>query len=296
MRFQMKMILAILILLTSYLAFSGVEKESSSVLEIERKVMEKGQKYGKENVLVVFDIDNTLMAMPQDFGADQWWGWQSENCMVKKAPDYCVANDFDNLLDIQGQIFSMSSMIPAQKETPRVIRHLQKRGYKVILLTSRGPDFRNATERALKMNDFSFVDSAIGPKYGYAGLFKPYSLDTPSKSGLTKTDLEVSGKKSPRLASYMNGVFMTSGMNKGIMLKTLLHKTGSNFKAIIFADDHIKHTKRMQQILGNSKDIDLVTYRYGAIDEQVAKFKKSDKSEVNNAWKEFNEARTMSFK
>jgi hypothetical protein len=292
----MKMILVILILLTSYLAFSGVEKESSSVLEIERKIMEKGQKYGPKNVLVVFDIDNTLMAMPQNFGADQWWGWQSGNCLVKKAPDFCVTNDFNTLLDIQGQIFSMSNMHPAQKETPRVMRHLQKRGYKVILLTSRGPAFRNATERALKMNGFNFVDSAIGPKFGYAGLYKPYSLDNPKKSGLTKSDLEVSGNKSSREASYMNGVFMTSGMNKGIMLKTLLHKTGSNFKAIIFADDHIKHTKRMQQILGNSKDIDLVTYRYGAIDEMVSKFKKSDKSEVNKAWKEFNEARTLSFK
>ncbi len=292
----MRMVLFILILLSSYLAFSGEQKETNSILEIERKVMEMGNKYGKDNVLVVFDIDNTLMAMPQDFGADQWWGWQSENCIKKKAPDFCVTNDFNQLLDIQGQIFAMSNMIPAQKETPRVVRHLQKRGYKVILLTSRGPGFRNATQRALQMNDFNFVDSAIGPKYGYAGVYKPYSLENPSKNGLTKNDLEVSGNKSPLYASYMNGVFMTSGMNKGIMLKTLLHKTGSNFKAIVFADDHVKHTKRMQQILGNTKEIDLVTYRYGAIDDQVNSFKKSDKKEVNKAWKEFNEARTMSFK
>jgi hypothetical protein len=79
------------------------------------------------------------------------------------------------------------------------------------------------------------------------------------------------GYKKPRPVSYMNGVFMTAGLNKGIMLKTLLYKTKSKFKAIIFADDHIKHTKRMQQILGD--DVDLTTYRYSKIDPQVEAFK-----------------------
>ena len=277
-------------------AFAGSAKESNSILEIERKVLEKGRKYGKKNVLVVFDIDNTLMAMSQNFGADQWWGWQSSNCMKKKAPSFCVTNKFNELLDIQGQIFALSNMIPSEKETPRVIRSLQKKGYKVILLTSRGPAFRNATQRALKMNKFNFVDSAIGPKNGYPGTYKPYTLKKPEKFGLTKEDMKKSGNKKSRIASYMNGLFMTSGMNKGIMLKSLLHNTGTKFKSIIFADDHIRHTKRMQQILGSDKEIDLVTYRYGAIDKIVKKVKMSDKKDAIQAWKNFKKMRSGSFK
>ena len=33
---------------------------------------------GKENVLVIFDIDNTILAMEQDLGSDQWYDWQKE--------------------------------------------------------------------------------------------------------------------------------------------------------------------------------------------------------------------------
>jgi hypothetical protein len=74
---------------------------------------------------------------------------------------------------------------------------------------------------------------------------------------------------------------MTAGLNKGIMLKTLLNKTKSSFKAIVFADDHIKHTKRMHQIMGQVKGVELVTYRYSKIDSEVKAFNKSDKRRVN---------------
>lgn len=284
----MRQIFAFAVLLLSFNLFAGDALETNSVKEIEKKVLEKGKKYGVENVLVVFDIDNTLMAMSQDFGSDQWWGWQSKNCIKKNAPDFCVTNNFGELLDIQGRIFAMSNMIPSEPETPAVVKNLQKKGYKFILLTSRGPAFRNATERALKMNKFDFNDSAIGPKGGFASSWKPYTLKTYKKAGLTKADMEASGNKKARSASYMNGLFMTSGMNKGIMLKTLMAKTNTKFKAVVFADDHIRHTKSMQAIVGKMKGVDVTTYRYGAIDKTVKAFKASDKKEAKAAWKAMN--------
>lgn len=292
----MKQLLLLFVVLSSFNLFAGEANSTNSVKEIEKKVLEMGKKYGVKNVLVVFDIDNTLMAMPQNFGSDQWFGWQSSNCMKKKAPEYCVTNSFDDLLDVQGQIFSVSNMIPSEKETPSVVKNLQKKGYKFILLTSRGPVFRNATERALKMNGFRFNESAIGPKGGYPSTFTPYTIKGFKKYGLTKSDMEKMGNKSPRPVSYMNGVFMTSGLNKGIMLKTILHKTNSKFKAIIFADDHEKHTKRMQQILGNTKGLDLTTYRYGAIDKTVKAFHAGDKKESIKAWNEFSKMKKSIFK
>jgi hypothetical protein len=94
----------------------------------------------------------------------------------------------------------------------------------------------------------------------------------------------------------MNGVFMTSGLNKGIMLKSLLAKTKTKFKAIIFADDHKKHTVRMQAILGDTKGIDLTTYRYGAIDKTVKAFHASKKKESKAAWKSLNKLNGSVFK
>jgi len=292
----MKQLVFLIIAIFSFNLIAGDAKTTNSVKEIEKKVLEMGKKYGVENVLVVFDIDNTLMAMPQNFGSDQWFGWQSENCMKKKAPNFCVTNKFDDLLDIQGQIFAVSNMIPSEKETPAVVKNLQKKGYKFILLTSRGPVFRNATERALKMNGFRFNESAIGPKGGYPSTYTPYTKKDYKKFGLTKADMDKMGNKSPRPVSFMNGVFMTSGLNKGIMLKTILAKTKSKFKAIVFADDHEKHTKRMQQILGETKGLNLTTFRYGAIDKNVKAFKDGDKSESIKAWNSFSIMKKTVFK
>lgn len=283
---KMKNYLSLFFLMIFSVGAIGSEAlETDSFRTIEKKVLAQGKKYGIKNVLAVFDIDNTVLAMAQNFGSDQWFGWQYDNCIGKKqTPDFCISNDFSKLLDVQGQIFALSNMHPTEQATVSVIKNLQKKGFKVILLTSRGPDFRNSTEKALANNGLRFVRSAIGPKKGYAGTYTPYSLKNFKNFGLTKNDLQKMGNKPPRPVSYMNGIFMTSGLNKGIMLKTLLAKTNSNFKAIIFADDHLRHTKRMQSIMGAVKGVDVTTYRYSKIDSEVKAFKASDKKEVISAW------------
>lgn len=288
----MKMLLIFIILLNYVIAG---EFETDSYLTIKNKVIEKVKKYGAKNTLLVLDIDNTTLQMSQNFGSDQWWNWQSGNCIGKeKAPDFCVTTSFAELLDIQGQIFALSNMKPTELATVKTIKEIQIMGVKVILLTSRGPDFRNATERALKNNNLSFNDSAIGPKGGYGSTYIPYTLENHRRYGLTKKEMKDMGNKKARPVSYMNGVFMTAGLNKGIMLKSLLHKTKSKFKAIIFADDHIKHTKRMQMIMAD--DTDLTTYRYSKIDPQVEAFKKSQKQDAINAWNSFKSATGKVFK
>ncbi len=293
----MKHLILSMLLIFSISSFAGEDLETDSFKTIEAKALAKGKKYGVKNVLVVLDIDNTVLTMPQNFGSDQWFGWQSKNCMVKKnAPKFCVSNSFGELLDIQGQIFAISNMRPSDSATVTVIKNLQKKGYKVILLTSRGPSFRDATERALKNNGLHFVHSAIGPKKGYAGTYTPYTLKGYKKAGLTKSDMTKMGNKKARPVSFMNGVFMTAGLNKGIMLKTILNKTRSKFKAIVFADDHIKHTKRMQAIMGKTKGIDLTTYRYSKIDPVVKAFHSSDKAPAIKAWKMLKEVTSEIYK
>jgi hypothetical protein len=284
--------IALLLTIVSFSLYAQTALDSNSFLEIEKTVLEKGKKYGKDQVLVVLDIDNTVLQMNGNFGSDQWWNWQSKGLNVKKC-DYCVAKNFGELLDIQGQIFAMAEMSPTEKVTPKVVQRLQNSGYKVILLTSRGPDFRNATMRALKRNDYNMTRSAIGPKGGYASTYLPYTLSNLKQFGLNTEDAKISSLKKARKVSFQDGVFMTAGLNKGIMLKTLLHKTGTNFKAIIFADDHKKHTVRVQQILGRDKNIDVTTFRYGAIDGTVKKFWDGNKKDSKKAWAKFNQVRQL---
>lgn len=274
-------------LLLSFLLCLNVfaqELETNSYLTIEKKANEYAKEFNPKDVLIVLDIDNTVLTMPQDLGSDQWFNWQYSNCVKSdKKPSFCVAKNMGELLDINGKLFSLSKMVPTTKNTVEVIKRLQKKNFKVILLTSRGHAFRSATEKVMQENNLNFIDSAIGPKGGYPGTFTPYDVKNLKKYGLTKSDAtKAKLKKQGRPISFENGIMMTAGLNKGIMLKTILHKTGYNPKAVIFADDHKRHTKKMNQIHANSS-FKLTTYRFGAIDKNVTRFKKSDKKEVIKA-------------
>lgn len=261
--------------------------ETNKMSEVFKTIDQKIQKYGSEEVLVVFDIDNTILTMNNMLGSDQWFSWQEGMFWGKdpKCKTYCVSDSFDGMLEIQGQLFAVAPMVPTEKELPTMIKTLQDKGVKVILLTSRGKEFRNSTELQLSKNGYNLSSSAIGGA-GFAGFYLPYDESKLTESGLSEYDREVAKLKKAREVSYMNGVYMTAGQHKGAMLKTLLHKTGTRFKAIIFADDHEKHTIRMSDTFKN-ENIDLTTFRYSKIDPVVENFKKSNKKEVHNQWLKF---------
>lgn len=280
----MKNLLVLLLLAPAFL-LAGQALETNSFKDIEAKALELGKKHGNDNVLVVLDIDNTILTMPQELGSDQWFTWQYDNCIKKASKgNFCTTNKMGELLDLQGKLFSLSNMVPTEEVAPKIVKSLQTKGFKVMLLTSRGPGFRDATERELKRNGYSMKKNAIGPIGGYPGTYLPYEMKSLNRSGITKEEATVAKLRKARKISFMNGVMMTAGLNKGIMLKTILTKTNTKFKGIVFADDHIKHTKRMQAIMGNKEGVDLITFRYGKIDSSVKAFKASDKKKVIKAY------------
>lgn len=285
-----------LLVLIVQITFAGEALETDSFDVVEQRVLQEVKEHGKKNVLVVFDIDNTILTMPQDLGSDQWFNWQYESCIkdTKQKPE-CVTYDMNSLIEIQGQLFAISNMVTPEPTTAKVVKRLQDLGLNVILLTSRGLEFRYSTERVLKMNNMWFASSAIGPMEGFAAPYLPYQLNKLAYYGLNQKDKETARLGNPRPVTYHNGIYMTAGQNKGIMLKTLLHKTGTKFKSIVFVDDHLKHTTRMQEILGKGK-LDLVTFRYSKMDPQVNKFNQSDKKHVVKGWNVLREATTTVLK
>jgi hypothetical protein len=137
--------------------------------------------YGGDRVLVVLEIDNTLLAVEQDSGCPE------------------------------------SALEPSQADAAQQVRRMQNAGLKVIVMTSRGPGCRMQTLRELSRNDFSFQASAWPPQSGYPEPFLP------------------AGGVHPVI--YQDGVFLTAGQNKGLMLKALLEKTvDSNPTLIVMVD------------------------------------------------------------
>ena len=132
---------------------------------------------------------------------------------------------------------------------------------KVIALTSRGPDFRLQTFRELRRNDMSFWPSALPPQRGFPGTFVPEGGE--------------------RDALYEEGVFLTAGQDKGVMLQALLEKTGTPAPAVIvMADDKAENLESVMDAFGGSNTA-VQAWRYSGEDANVSAL---DTAEAAKLW------------
>lgn len=233
---------------------------------------------GPEKVLLVFDIDNTLLAMKQDISSDQWFNWQRN----LPQDDPRSVGDFEELLRVQGLLYSICSMRTTEPvRQPEVVRQLQLAGFTTLLLTSRGYQVRDATRRELLANGYNFRKTTMAPQDGFAGPYFPYEVSRIRESGITPDEAEQwladsrnpGQLKKPREVSYSEGVYMVAGQNKGAMLRMLLQKSGhvDHYQHIVFVDDNSKNTKDVRDAFAN-QPVNVVTIRYAREDANVRRF------------------------
>ena len=254
------------ILLISLYAVSGFSAEritTSQIQDVQEFVTQKKANLSAESVLVVYDFDNTLMAMNQDAGSDQWYHWQQTALKSGNKKEAWVSSQSE-LYDLHYKLFALGQMHATEKETPAVVKAIQDMKIKSIVLTSRGDLYRNDVEIELDRIDTNFKASAIGPEGGYPGTFKP------------------DGIENARLISFQDGIVMGSGQNKGQILKGILKKTGSQFKAIVFVDDTLKNIENVEKEYTGDKSV--TTFYYTHEEARVKKFEK-DKSQARAEWK-----------
>jgi hypothetical protein len=221
-------------------------QETNDLAVVVDDALQLAARYGESAVLVVFDIDNTLLAMEQGLGSDQWYEWQK--ALQKEDP--CSGLLVSNRLAVQGALYFASAMRPTQPDAAQQLRRLQDADMSVIALTSRGADFRLQTFRELRRNGYSFWPSALPPQSGYPDEFIPAGGTRPAR--------------------YEDGVFLTAGQHKGDMLKALLDKTGVSYpKVVVVADDK---ERNLQMILESFEDsgTSIHAWRYNREDENVA--------------------------
>jgi len=199
---------------------------------VEATALDLGARFGPDRVLLVFDCDNTLLRMNQDLGSDEWYSWQ------RGLPDADPAK-VRALAEAQGLLFDLSAMHPPEPGVqPRVVADLQGRGFAAIVLTGRSPVYRSATERELARNGYDFTRTPLPPREGVGGTFAPYDPRNAEAAGFVlPCDRERGTLPGPQPVSYQGGVMMTSGQDKGLMLRALLARGGRQFAAILFVDD-----------------------------------------------------------
>jgi hypothetical protein len=214
------------------------------------------------SLLLVLDIDDTLLTSDTFFGSDRWYEWQ--NSLGKTDPDKVKC-----LFDVIALNYEAGTQHAVEEKTGGVAFI---NGLKVpkILLTSRGAYSRGGTERELL----------------HAGYELPINL-MPSNHGSSWINVR-SGKPAP--ISYANGIQMVTGRDKGQSLLDLLTFHKLRYDNIVLIDDGEANIRSLRQALA-AVGINYYGFHYKGVPkkpESVEK-EKEEKDEARAAWASWSE-------
>jgi hypothetical protein len=256
--------------------------QSADFCRIRDQILDIVSRNGSDNVLVAFDFDNVLLAMDQDLGSDQWFDWQAGLLVNHPESPYLVAKDFAGLLRVQGIFFYLSRMHPPESQLPSLVKEIQDKGCKTIVLTARGPEYRDDTEEELAMNGYNFNSSSLEIQEK-RGRFTPYDLASPEAGGLTKELIEKLKLGPAKEVSYSEGIFMVTGQHRGAMLRTLLKRSQRAFKVIVHVEDELVHSIQMKEGF-EGLSVDVAIGEYTRERGRMEFFKNSTKEIVQRQW------------
>ncbi|MDC7683541.1 DUF2608 domain-containing protein [Asticcacaulis sp. BYS171W] len=218
----------------------------------------------KKRVLVVFDIDDTILTMPQDLGSE---GWLAERMaeVRAKTPEGQAPN-YEPIFFEQAVWYQVTNMMPTQPDGPALIASLQDSGLPVFALTARNPALRGSTERVLELNkiDLSKAPECIKPLCTKSGRLRDAEIRAAGQK------LNVALLNTPyKDITVSDGIMMTTGQDKGIMLRLLAGSLGQKFDAVIFVDDS---KRNIENVVRAAKDmtVPVYIYRYERIWPKVA--------------------------
>lgn len=221
--------------------------------------------YGAQHVLVAYDIDNTLLSPPVGYNlADtQWWNWQMQLLKTNPNSKYLVANNLAAMLTVQNNILSLTDMQLIEPNDATDITDYQKQGVTQIALTAREYQMYSPTRNELLKQGINFQLADLGytkenKGVGLAGTFMVPTLTRPIK--------------------YTDGIAMTAGQSKGLVLQYLLHhysctNDSCRYRAIVFVDDSKKNVTDMVNVFNKQMtSMDVYVYQYNREAKRVEAF------------------------
>ena len=233
------LIISLMLLISSAYANPVKVDSTDNYDEVKLLIDQKLEQYGVEQVLIVFDIDNTILTSNVDLGGDVWYQWQTGKLNIKPTEKQKVKKCFYE--DAIGLLYELGTTNLTDKRLPEYIGNWQNKGVSIMALTSRSSKYRFPTERELIKHGVDFSISPLKSIEGNEVIYN-YKLERP--------------------LSYLNGIMMTTGMNKGKMLELILGRTGRNFECIVFIDDSKHNIENMAKEFNNNLDIDMNIIHY----------------------------------
>ena len=259
-------------------------KDFSSIPAMARELQAK---HAGAQVLIAFDVDHTILRMPsgRDLGGEAWYDWQSD--AVRAGALDKMAGGIDELLALQGVLFYLAPMTATDPNLKDVLAGLEKEKFPMIVLTSRGTEFRFATERDILTAGFPFDRAGIALAPGRFWTYVPYDINDIEASGyLTKKDAETFGLKDAMPVSYRHGLLLTAGQHKGIILRSLLHRSTAKIGAILYIDNKEYQLRRVYDAF-NSRGIEVKPVQYVGMADEDARFYQSERR-LDKAWFQWN--------
>lgn len=216
-----KLILLSLIALTQVSFAKAKMTETMTYADIYPVIDQIAEKDGVENLLVVFDIDDTLLVI-----------------------DHCQKENGEWTKGI-GKLFACPSVHTDDTLSAKIVE-LQSKGVATIALTARGKNLVRATQRELK-REHDGLDI-----FDFDGL--PFSQDISSievpKKRKCRQNEEGPCFKDETTTSpkFEDGVMYAQGAHKGAALKNLLELLEVEFKNIVFVDDRDYNTEAVYDV------------------------------------------------
>lgn len=227
--------------------------ETKSLEEVKRAFRDLTQTVDPRKILLVTDLDNTLLSMDTDFGSEHWYMWQKALIDSGTTGFPAVAKTTGQMLQIQDVITFLQKMHPTDAGLPAFYQELEQKGAARIVLTSRGLTTHDATVREIQRNRIALS---------------------------SEKDLQLSAGTVP---GFDNGIYLTSGKHKGETLRAFLRAAGRKFDVVIFTDDRPHHVEGMNQAFAQEPE-QLVSIRYTPVIDQIDAFNRSEKKTVIHQW------------
>lgn len=279
MELKLKKVITIITFLFSLnlLAVPVVDTEIESVKTVIEQVNELNQKFSPEEVLIVFDIDNTVLRTSSVVPSDQWFEWQWDE--ISKQSEFSITDSHGEFLSHLEELYWKAEFLLTETPLTKVAVEQFKKENRFFYLTSRNSGMVEVTTKALNKNSIGFSNNRLEAK----DLF----LGTEFKSIAPAYMLEnYSASRQETKIQYRKNVFFTAGLNKGLMLRLMLLQSNLKPKAILFMDDKAKHTANVQkEFLKDS--IEVYTYTYHQVLDQVHEFESLSAQEKNAKYWEF---------
>ncbi len=192
----------------------------------------------RARTLLVLDIDDTLLTSDAFFGSDAWYAWQKTLAADDPGKVPC-------LFDVIALNYEAGTQHPTQPDGPTRINALP---VDKLLLTSRGANYRGGTLRTLHENGYALPAMLGGRSDGLIWDFRKSSDSRPVR------------------VVYDQGLFMTTGQDKGRTLLELLGRLRLHYDRVLLVDDGQANIDAMRAAL-RSAGIDYLGLHYTRVDK-----------------------------